>query len=397
MFNVKYILTILTYFITIRLVFYGMVSWFAYNSYSLFIIFFMLYKCFVYIILFTNIIDVIALRINNIINKPIDFIIVYTTRLVVIGFSIYFLMLGLLLLDIPFINLCLSFLHFSPLYFITSNLLYSWVYIGTGGPSTGGSNAGPSTGGPSGGPSGGGPNGPNNITASIYGSDNIRHTDRRSRSVTPIENDVDYWETQSKIFNDGLNSLDKPDEFLTNDEYHAKRELIRLNLYTKDQMMNAYLESKRNADYPTDPESIRRQNVLNSVSRNAEMQTESYKFNQEMARQVEIARRESQLIHEARLAESAGIEKAIIYDCIGKLRRIAVYNLNNNASVPASGSVPGYINSKLTQSENDCLVNVINRDPHAPLEVRSRIINGTIQGKISIDSVLFNYLQEKTR
>lgn len=403
MLNIRYLLTILTYFVVIRLVCYALVWGFTYNYFTLLILLFMLYRSFFYILFGTNIIDIITLRINYIINKPLYFIIVYTTRFILIGFYICVLMKILLVFDIPLINLCLSFLCYSPLYFITSNLIHPWLYIGTGGSGAGGSSAGggPSAGGPSGGPSGGGPGGgpnrPNNMLSGVNNPDSTRHNDSRSRSATPIETDPEYWQYQCKIFYDGLSSLDKSDNDLTSDEAFAKKELTRLKMYNQEEMTEAFLENLRNRDYPTDPESIRALELLNRVSRSAEMHRESYVHRQEMIRRGEAAAREAQLREQAKIAESIAKENSVITDCLKKLRSIAEYNRDNNTSIPANSHVPGELETKLSKEENELLAKIITNDPHAPLDVRSKIINRGIHGNIGVNSVLFDYLENKKK
>ena len=76
------------------------------------------------------------------------------------------------------------------------------------------------------------------------------------------------------------------------------------------------------------------------------------------------------------------------------MKKIAEYNYKNNTNIPASSGIPGDICSKLTKAENDCLVKLINKDPHAPLDVRNRIINKTIQGNINTQSVILDYLEK---
>jgi len=180
---------------------------------------------------------------------------------------------------------------------------------------------------------------------------------------------------------------------LTSDEQHAKRELSRLNMYTQEEMEKAYYENVRNMEYPGDYESQRRQGVLNKLSRTAEMQTESFKLKEEI-RLAELA--ESNL---TKLASTEALlkEKSIISDSLNKLKKIAEYNSKNNTNIPASNGIPRDISSKLTKAENDCLVKLINKDPHAPLDVRNRIINKTIQGNINTQSVIFDYLEKKIK
>lgn len=208
-----------------------------------------------------------------------------------------------------------------------------------------------------------------------------------SRSTTPLENSKEYWEAQCKVFKDGLSSLGKSDDLLTSDEQHAKRELSRLNMYTQEEMEKAYYENVRNMEYPGDYESQRRQGVLNKLSRTAEMQTESFKLKEE----TRLA--ESNL---SKLASAEALlkEKSTISDSLNKLKKIAEYNYKNNTNIPASSGIPGDISSKLTKAENDCLVKLINKDPHAPLDVRNRIINKTIQGNINTQSVILDYLEK---
>lgn len=214
-----------------------------------------------------------------------------------------------------------------------------------------------------------------------------------SRSTTPLENSKEYWEAQCKVFKDGLSSLGKSDDLLTSGEQHAKRELSRLNMYTQEEMEKAYYENVRNMEYPGDYEFQRRQGVLNKLSRTAEMQTESFKLKEEI-RLAELA--ESNLSKQASV-EALLKEKSTISDSLSKLKKIAEYNYKNNTNIPVSSGIPGDISSKLTKAENDCLVKLINKDAHAPLDVRNRIINKTIQGNINTQSVIFDYLEKKIK
>jgi len=220
---------------------------------------------------------------------------------------------------------------------------------------------------------------------------------RGPRSTTPLETDKNYWEAQCKIFRDGLSSLNKADNILSEDELYAKRELLRLKLYTEQEMIDALNENQRNVDFPTDEDSLRRQNVLNKVSRAAEMQTESYKYKQAELLRKETLIKETQLKKSSVLAEIALKEKSIIKDSVKKLKEIAVYNDEHKASISASSSVPGNAETKLSKTENDTLVDIISKDKYAPLDVRSKIINKTIEGKIGSDSAIIKYLDKKSK
>lgn len=162
-------------------------------------------------------------------------------------------------------------------------------------------------------------------------------------------------------------------------------------------MIDALNENQRNFDFPTDEESLRRQNVLNKISRAAEMQTESYKYKQAELLRKESLIKETQLKESSMLAEIAIKEKSIIKDSVKKLKEIAQYNDEHKASISANSSVPGNDETKLSKTENDTLVDIISKDNHAPLDVRNKILNKTIQGKISSDSTIIKYLEKKSK
>ena len=233
----------------------------------------------------------------------------------------------------------------------------------------------------------------NNNEGSSRSSDNSRNR----RSTTPIETDNNYWEAQCKIFRDGLSSLNKPNKYLSEDELYAKKELLRLNLYSEQQMVDALNENQRNLNFPTDEESLRLQNVLNKMSRDAETQTDYYKYKQAEILRKESLIKENQLKESSRLAEINFKEKSIIKDSIVKLKKIAEYNEKYKASVSADSSIPGNPETKLSKTEIDLLVDTISKDKYASLEVRSRIFNKSLHGKINSDSALIEYLEKKSK
>ena len=211
----------------------------------------------------------------------------------------------------------------------------------------------------------------------------------RSRSNTPLENSVDYWIDQCKLYIDAIESLDKENNMLTSDQKYAKTQFLKINKYNLISLQEGLAESKRNVDLPTDSETIRKVKLLNELMRDAELRTPAFAS---FVERQKITERNSSAI-----LEVISREKVIIQTALRKMYKIIDYNTLNKKSIPINGIIPGFSNSQLTESEINTIIDIINKDANAPLNVRNKIIYNTLIGNITKDSEFIKYFEKKSK
>jgi hypothetical protein len=124
----------------------------------------------------------------------------------------------------------------------------------------------------------------------------------------------------------------------------------------------------------TDPEDIRRQKVLDDLNKDA------------------IRRRSSFILEENASKE----DKLKLKTILSKMEIMRDYNRINHKTLTISSKYPEGID-RLSNGEIKLLVNTIINDPDVLPEVRQKVSNGTIPGRIGVNSVIIKYLESKTK
>ena len=188
-------------------------------------------------------------------------------------------------------------------------------------------------------------------------------TPTKSESVTP--SDVEYWESQARLYRAGLSSLNKADTSLTQEEHFAKQQLIGIGEYSKEQMRTSLNDNISNISMSmgtvhTDPEAVRmeevrrntlmshRNKILPGLSNNVSEGSTQEPFN--------------------KTAVSSALNKTVLSSALKKLSIIKEYNVSNHTD-------SGFLSpkGKLTSAELECIINTISQDPDAPTNLKNRI------------------------
>ena len=125
----------------------------------------------------------------------------------------------------------------------------------------------------------------------------------------------------------------------------------------------------------TDPEDIRRQKVLDDLNKDA------------------IRRRSSFILEENDFEEDFFKLKTIL----SKMENMRDYNRINHKTLSISSNRYPEGVDRLSNDEIKLLVNTIINDPDVSAEVRQKVSNGTIPGRVAVNSVIIKYLESKTK
>jgi hypothetical protein len=123
-----------------------------------------------------------------------------------------------------------------------------------------------------------------------------------------------------------------------------------------------------------DSEDIRRQKVLENLNNDA------------------LRRRSSFIAEEDAIRE----HKSILATILSKMEVLRDYNRINHKSLTINSRYREGVD-RITKDEIKYLVNTIINDPDVSPEVRGKVSNGTIPGKIGVNSVIIKYLESKTK
>jgi hypothetical protein len=174
----------------------------------------------------------------------------------------------------------------------------------------------------------------------------------------------------TKKLSDMLNIAMESDEGLDRDESRRLDKGKGVDRGGQD-MSNSSNEMK---PILTDPEDIRRKKVLDDLNKDA------------------LRRRPSFILEENAIRE----QKSTLATILSKMEIIRDYNRINHKSLTINSRCPEGID-KISKDEIKCLVNTIINDPDVLPEVREKVSNGTIPGRIGVNSVIIKYLESKTK
>ena len=125
----------------------------------------------------------------------------------------------------------------------------------------------------------------------------------------------------------------------------------------------------------TDPDDIRRQKVLDDLNKDA------------------IRRRSSFILEENDFEE----DKLKLKTILSKMENMRDYNRINHKTLSISSNRYPEGIDRLSNDEIKLLVNTIINDPDVSAEVRQKVSNGTIPGRVAVNSVIIKYLESKTK
>jgi hypothetical protein len=172
-----------------------------------------------------------------------------------------------------------------------------------------------------------------------------------------------------KILSDMINLAMDSNEGLNSDE---NRRLDKGKGVNRDEQDTA--NSRGIGPVYTDPYDLRRQKVLDDLNKDA------------------LRRRSSFILEENAIKE----DKLKLKTILSKMEIMRDYNRINHKTLTISSKYPEGID-RLSNDEIKLLVNTIINDPDVLPEVRQKVSNGTIPGRIGVNSVIIKYLESKTK